>query len=133
MKKITLFFFFSTIFLMSCEHDIMDKPFNEDYYNSDFGQLAESEKLSKKDLFLINYSIIRQRDYFDYEVKGKTYQEILEQALVLKKDGIQVQQIYDEAPSQSNLTTKVSDIELANIPKKGSKTKKVKHIKFSCE
>ena len=131
MKKNIYFFFFLTFLLMSCEHDIMDKVFNEDYYKSDFQQLYQ--QLSPKELFLINYAIIRQRDYFGYQVKGKTYKEILEMAERLAKTKIQTPQIYDEAPPQNSLTTRIGNIEFAYLPKKGSKTKKVKHIKFSCE
>ena len=120
------------VFLFSCEQHILDKPFYAVNYDKDFSDLSRDSKVKMEDLFLMNYSITRHRDYFDYEVKGIPYLEIIKQARELKEKGIGVVQKFDESPLPTSISASISNIKRAVIPKKNRPSRKVKHLKFSC-
>lgn len=127
------YFFLFLIVLMgsSCEHSILEKNFYPDYYDADFVKLSTDPKLTQEDVFLINYTIIRQRDFYGYEVEGKTFGELLKLGKQLKADGIQTQQVFDEAPSQDYLTAQVLNQKMTYIQKESNAKRKVKFLKFS--
>ncbi|MEM6965178.1 MAG: hypothetical protein AAF573_10445 [Bacteroidota bacterium] len=121
-----------TMFLGSCEHSVLDKPFYADYYEGDFPQLVQEKKLTHDDVFLINYTITRQRDYFNYELETKSYGEILKMAKDFKENGMGVAQIFDKAETQPYLKTTITEPDIAYLEKEGNSKRKVKFVKFSC-
>lgn len=134
MQKI----FRSCCFLMialtfcACEKSILDKPFNEDYYEADFSQFYQDEGITNDDAFIINYAILRQRDYFGYEVKDKTYREILATAKEFSKNGIPVKQVYETAPPQDLISVKIDPPKITILEKEGNAKRKIKNLKFGC-
>lgn len=130
MKKILfLTFTFATIF-MSCETSVLDKPFNPILYKADFTQFFSEKNISNQDAFLINYAIIRQRDYLGYEVEGKTYGEILQMAKGFNQLGIPLKETYDEAESQDALEVTITNIKSTFLEKSENSSAKVKNLKF---
>ncbi len=130
MKKILfLTFIFSTI-LMSCEKSVLDKPFNPILYKAEFAQFFSDKNITNQDAFLINYAIIRQRDYLGYEIEGKTYREILQQAKGFYQTGLPVKETYDEVEAQEALEVKISDIKSTFLEKSQTSTAKIKNLKF---
>ncbi|MDG2418928.1 MAG: hypothetical protein P8M17_08055, partial [Saprospiraceae bacterium] len=108
-KFLFMTFIFST-FIMSCDKSVLDKPFNPILYKTAFTQFLKDENISNKDAFLINYSIIRQREYLGYEIENKSYGEILEMARVFNQNGIPVKETYDETEYEDDLEVTVSNI-----------------------
>lgn len=130
MKKILFLTFIFSTFLMSCETSVLDKPFNPILYKTEFTQFFSDENISNHDAFLINYSIIRQRDYLGYQVEGKTYGEILQMAKGFNQLGIPVKETYDGAETQDILEVKISHIKSTFLNKSKTSTAKVKNLKF---
>lgn len=130
MKKILYLTFIFSTFLMSCDKSVLDKPFNPILYKTEFTQFFTDQNISNYDAFLINYSIIRQRDYLGYDVEGKTYGEILQMAKGFTQLGIPVKETYDEAESQNALEVKISDIKSTFLNKSETSTAKIKNLKF---
>lgn len=131
MKKY-LFLLFFAAFLGSCDHSVLDKPFYADYYEGDFPQLVQEKKLTHDDVFLINYTITRQRDYFGYDLETKPYGEILKMAQEFKEKGMGVEQVFDKVETQEFLKAKTTEPDIAYIEKEGNSKRKVKYVKFSC-
>ncbi len=129
MKNLLLLLFLTTLFF-SCEKSILDKSFYVDYYESDFKEFVRDPLISTEDAFLINYTILRQRDYFGYTTDKKTYGDILKMGRELKKNGIQVKEVYQEAEPQDGIEIKIEDPHVVVIPKKNRPSRKVKHIKY---
>ena len=128
-----IFFFISCVLLFfSCDHHILDKPFYPVSYEADFQELARTPNVNQEDLFFLNYSITRHRDYFDYEIKGVSYLELIKQARELKEDGIGVIQKFDDVTMPEGLETEITDIKMAVLPRKNRPSRKVKNLKFSC-
>lgn len=130
MKKILFSTFIFSTFLMSCDKSVLDKPFNPLLYKTEFTQFFSDENITNNDAFLINYSIIRQRDYLEYEVEGKTYREILQMAKGFNQLGIPVKEIYDEVETQDALEVKISHIKSTFLNKSETSTAKIKNLKF---
>ena len=128
-KFLFMTFIFST-FIMSCDKSVLDKPFNPILYKTAFTQFFKDENISNKDAFLINYSIIRQREYLGYEIENKSYGEILEMARVFNQNGIPVKETYDETEYEDDLEVTVSNIKSTFLNKSENSTSKVKNLKF---
>lgn len=128
-KFLFMTFIFST-FIMSCDKSVLDKPFNPILYKTTFTQFFKDENISNKDAFLINYSIIRQREYLGYEIENKSYGEILEMARVFNQNGIPVKETYDETEYEDDLEVTVSNIKSTFLNKSENSTSKVKNLKF---
>lgn len=131
MKQLFLVFI-SLIFFTSCEHSILDKQFYADYYEADYTQFITDPEVSNDEAFLINYTIMRQREYFGYDLVEKTYSEILELGKQFEKNGMKVNQTYDDKEVIKNFSTKITNQEISYMEKKNSSTRKSKHLKFSC-
>lgn len=130
MKKFLFLTFIFSTFLMSCEKSVLDKPFNPILYKTEFAQFFKDENISNKDAFLINYAIIRQRDYLGYQIEGKTYGEILEMAKAYHQNGMPVNETYDEMEYQDALEVTISNIKSTFLNKSETSTAKVKNLKF---
>jgi len=117
MKKILFLTFVFSTFFMSCEKSVLDKPFNPILYKTEFGQFFKDPTISNKDAFLINYSIIRQRDYLGYEVEGKTYGEILDMAKAFNKNGMPINETYDDEEFQDDLEVSISNVKTTFLNK----------------
>ena len=130
MKKFFFLTFIFSIFFMSCEKSVLDKPFNPILYKTEFAQFFKDENITNKDAFLINYSILRQRDYLGYEIEGKTYGEILQMAKAYNQNGMPINETYDEVESQDDLEVTISSIKSTFLNKSETSTAKVKNLKF---
>jgi len=112
---------------------MLDKSFSYEYYEKlDYKKLLAEADVSENDLFLIHYTIIRQRDYFNYTVEGKTYREILEMAKGFEKDGFPVE-IKMNDNGQQDLIQIAAAAEGVGFAKKGSNSKRIlKTFNFKC-
>jgi len=90
------YFFFVVIAILfsTCSSSTLDKPFETRFHDGYYQKLFQEKEVSSEELFLINYGVIRQRDYYNYEVEGKTYSEILEQSKQFTKQGLPVKTEY---------------------------------------
>ena len=132
MKKIILLA--TLIGLFSCDSfTILDKKFEYKFYEKlDYAKLVKSELVSDEDLFLINYTIVRQRDYFNYTVEGKTYGEILELGKSLKENGMPVEVKMEDNGIQNELRQIVVREGVGHVRVPNSK-KVIKTLNFKCE
>jgi len=122
------------IFFLSCgSGSMLDKSFTYEYYEKlDYKKLLIAEDVSENDLFLIHYTIVRQRDYFNYTVEGKTYREILEMAKGFEKDGFPVE-IKMNDNGQQDLIQVAAVPEGEGFARKGSNSKSIlKTFNFKC-
>jgi len=131
MKQLFLIFI-SLLFFSSCQHSILDKQFYEDYYEADYVQFIQDSEVSNDDAFLINYTIMRQRDYFGYDLKEKTYGDLLDLGKEFAKNGIKVNQSYDDRDVLKSIKPKITNQEIAYIEKASNAKRKAKYLKFSC-
>jgi len=130
MKKFLFLTFLFSTFFMSCEKSVLDKPFNPLLYKTDFTKFYQDKTISNKDAFLINYSIIRQRDYLGYKVEGKTYGEILQMAKDYHQNGMPINETYDEVKFQDDVEVTISNVKSTFLNKSSSSSAKVKNLKF---
>jgi|GEM_PF-2872530 len=130
MKKILFLTFLFSTFFLSCKKSVLDKPFNPILYKTEFVQFFQDKNISNKDAFLINYAIIRQRDYLGYEIEGKTYGEILEMAKAYHQNGMPINETYDEVDVQDDVEVTISNIKSTFLRKSETSTAKVKNLKF---
>lgn len=124
------------IFIASaCEQgSILDSKFNIDVYNKMVSlKLYNSKEIDHHDCFLLNYTIKRQKPLYGYEVKGKTYREILEMAREFQANGIPVKTTFNYNGKTPKLTQMIRDVEPSTAYKKGSKKKLKKTLNFSCK
>ena len=75
MNKI-FFLFLATLFF-SCNNSGLNKKFIADRYEIDSRIIQDKKIVPSYDKFLLNYGILRHRDYYNYEIEGKTFEEIL--------------------------------------------------------
>ena len=130
MKKIILFI--ALFGLVSCNSSILDKEFSYEFYERlDYKNLVKATDVSKDDLFLIHYSILRQRDYFNYTVEGKTYREILEMAKSFKINGFPAEFTLTDNSKQDKIQQKAA-AEGVGYARKGNTKKVLKTLNFSC-
>ncbi|MEN0049905.1 MAG: hypothetical protein AAF806_22780 [Bacteroidota bacterium] len=89
-----LFFVFIALLFTACSSSTLDKPFEARFHDAYYQKLFREKEITPNELFLTNYSVIRQRDYYGYEVEGKTYREILEQAKQFAEQGLPIKTAY---------------------------------------
>ena len=63
-------------FLASCNNSGLNKDFIVERYEIDSKIIQKKKDVSNLDKFLLNYGILRHRDYYNYEIEGKTFEEI---------------------------------------------------------
>ena len=120
------------ILFLSCGKTIGDKTFNEATYEIDFKQLYIDQTISDKDAFMINYCILRQRDYFGYDVAGKTYGEILAMAETFQEKGLPIKEVFDKSKISEAIKTTII-YNGSSFVREGTSKRVTKNIKFSCE
>lgn len=90
--------------LSSCQFKTaLDDTFNLSTYQRDYVKLQGLEDITLDDLHLLNYAIVRQRDYYNYQIEGKTYGEILEMARSFRENGLPVKEQYNRNGAQDIL------------------------------
>ncbi|MFC0344034.1 hypothetical protein [Epilithonimonas hispanica] len=82
MKKILLFI--TALILLSCSNP-MNKPYNEETLQTDLKEIVEKKKMSEEDSKTFAGWLILAK-LGDKNLKGKTYQEILDEAKNYKKE-----------------------------------------------
>ncbi|MEM8524583.1 MAG: hypothetical protein AAGG68_08060 [Bacteroidota bacterium] len=100
------YIFFAIIVLLfaACSSSTLDKPFQAEYHDAYYQKLFQEKEITPNELFLTNYSVVRQRDYYDYEIEGKTYREILEQAKQFSEQGLPIKTEYATFNKVENLS-----------------------------
>lgn len=112
-----LIFFPTLLLFVACSSSTLDKTFNPELYNAYYLKMLKEKEVPTNDLFLMNYSIIRQRPYFNYKIAEKTYREILEQAKQMAANGPDVKQQFEPATPQDALrvTTELGEVSSARL------------------
>lgn len=127
------YFFSVAIFsvLASCSSSTLDKPFEAQFHDGYYQKLFQEKEVSPNELFLINYGVIRQRDYYNYEVEGKTYREILEQSKQFAEQGLPIKTEYADYEKVEGLSiTTENDGSSTMRPEEGS-SRLVKVFRFN--
>ncbi|MEM1324544.1 MAG: hypothetical protein AAGI23_01250 [Bacteroidota bacterium] len=99
-----------SLLILGCSSSSLDKTFNPDLYNGYYQQILSQKEASLNELFLMNYSVLRQRDYYGYEVEGMTYGELIEQAKELSQSGLAVEYVYETPAVPEGITLDI-DVE----------------------
>ncbi len=134
LNKTILLFLPLILLFLSCGKTVGDKTYNEATYELDFKQLYVDQTISDKDAFMINYSILRQRDYFGYDITGKTYGEILAMANSFQEKGLPIKEVFKESKmSDAIKATIIYDNDGSSFVREGTSKRVSKNIKFSCE
>ena len=128
-----LFILLSLVFLYSCGNSALDHTFDPERYALDIDIIQRQGKISLSDLVLLNYVVLRQNDYFNYSIEGKTYQEILELAKTLNKEGMPYEEVFDIKEDNTNLLTKFTNEGTGAIRQKEGSKRLIKVMKFKGE
>ena len=127
-----LFQLFFLVFLISCNSSGLNKEFVADRYEVDSRIIQDKKNVTAFDKFLLNYGILRHRDYYNYEIEGKTFEEILEQSKELMDKGISTEEVFNQNGEVDFLKLD-AQIEGSGVVRKAPKSKKfVKAMKFTC-
>ncbi|MEM0994401.1 MAG: hypothetical protein AAF847_02515 [Bacteroidota bacterium] len=129
MKWTSIIAFF--LLLAACSSSTLDETFDERFYDGYYKKMVTEQELDLIDLFLLNYSIIQQRDYYNYEVEGKTYRELLEQARAFNKDGLPVKLVYEKTKTVKDLSIKVSNDGFGTMRPNPKSSRLVKVFRFN--
>lgn len=85
----------------------LDANFDRRVYKKlHFKNLAKEAEISPSDLVILNYAISRQRDYFNYQIEGITYREILEMAKGFQENGWPVAYEFEQNGTKEGLLVK---------------------------
>lgn len=112
---------------------MLDQPFNRETYDDDLLFMLQKQQVSQEELFDIVYAIVRRRAYFNYEIEGKTYREILSMAQDFRRDGLPVQEVFNRNGEQDAVAVEVENEGAAFVRKPGSKNRLEKKLKFAAE
>lgn len=122
------------MFLFACgAKTMLDQPFNRETYDDDLLFMLQKQQVSQDELFDIVYAIVRRREYFNYEIEGKTYREILSMARDFRRDGLPVREVFNRNGEQEAVVVEVENEGAAFVRKPGSKTRLEKKLKFAAE
>lgn len=131
MDKILLLFL--TTIILSCNSSGLNKDFKADRYEIDSRIIQDQKNISNYDKFLLNYGILRHRDYYNYEIEGKTFEEILSTSKQLAQTGISLEEVFNKNGEEDYLKAETK-IEGTGVVRKSANSKKmVKAMKFSCK
>ncbi len=104
---------------------ILDKKFQYQFYeNLDYEKLLRAEDVSDADLFLINYAVLRQRDYLNYTIEGKSYREILELANSFQQNGFPANISLTDNATKSEIVQSVQ-VEGVGFARKQANSKRI--------
>lgn len=127
-----LFLLLLAAFFISCNSSGINKEFIADRYEIDSRIIQDNKNISSYDKFLLNYGILRHRDYYNYEIEGKTFEEILELSKELLDKGISTEEVFNKNGEVDYLKIE-TEIEASGVVRKSPKSKKfVKAMKFKC-
>ena len=112
---------------------MLDQPFQQQSYDEDLLFMLKKEQLNSEEVFELVYAIVRQREYYNYEIAGKTYGEILVMAQTFRQQGLPVEQVLNRNGEQELVTATIVNEGPAYIRKEGSKSRLEKKLKFSAE
>lgn len=132
MQRFFLVFLLFSIF-NACqlfESDPLDKLFEMSKYRKHLGQMIEKQIITENDYFLINYAIIRQRSFFNYDLKGQTYAEILAFAKKVEQEGLGILTTFNENGKQDEIEVKVTS-EKGGLVRVGESKRMFKAFQFS--
>jgi len=101
--------FFGIVFIFCSCHSAIDRPFIAERYDQDLHQLGLEELVSNQEMFLINHVVLRERPYLDYDLKGKTYAEILAMGKDMSTNGMKIKSEFPAVEMPSNLSVKISN------------------------
>ena len=87
----------------------LDKTLAWQRVKLDYSKILNEKEISDQELFLMNYAIIRQRDYHNYEVEGKSFREILALAKEFKARGFPVKEVLEEGPVTEGLKVSIEN------------------------
>ncbi len=124
---------FSTLILFSCNNSPLGKKFDASRYDIDSRIIQEKKDIPGFDKFLLNYAILRHRDHFNYEIEGKTFEEILTLARELMDKGMDIEEVFNKNGEEDHLKME-TQIEGTGVVRKTPDSKKmIKVMKFSCK
>jgi hypothetical protein len=122
----------ATLFV-SCNSSALKKEFIADRYEIDSRIIQDNKNIPSYDKFLLNYGILRHRDYYNYEIEGKTFEEILELSKELLEKGINTEEVFNKNGEVDYLKIETA-IEESGVVRKSPKSKKfIKAMKFNCK
>ncbi len=128
-----LFLFLIPAFLGSCNNSELNKKFIADRYEIDSRIIQDKKDISIEDKFLLNYGILRHRDYYNYDLEGKTFEEILELSRDLLEKGITTEEVFNKN-GEENYLKQETEIEGSGVVRKSPGSKKmIKAMKFNCK
>lgn len=129
-KLLLIFCIFS---LQSCDNSVLNKEFIADRFEIDSRIIHDQKEITDFDKFLLNYAILRHRDYYNYEIDGKTFAEILETAKVLAEKGMDIEEVFNKN-GEDNYLKLETQIEGSGVVRKSPDSKRmVKVMKFNCK
>ena len=131
MNKILLFLL--TLFFISCNSSGLNKDFIADRYEIDSRIIQDKKSVPSYDKFLLNYGILRHRDYYNYEINGKTFEEILALSKELTDKGIPTEEVFNKNGEVGYLKLETQIEGSGVVRKKPGSKKMVKAMKFSCK
>lgn len=122
------------ISISACSSSILDQPYRETMYERlDYERLLKSEEVSDADLFMLNYTIVRQRDYFNYTIKGKKFGEILEEARNYSKNGFPLNLKLNDNGKQDRIKQSITMEGKSQMPHPKKAKRTLVALKFSCK
>jgi len=131
MNKIL--FLFPAFLFFSCNNSGLNKKFIADRYEIDSRIIQNKKNVSSYDKFLLNYGILRHRDYYNYEIEGKTFEEILELSRGLIDNGVEIEEVFNKNGEVDSLKIE-TQIEGSGVFRKSPNSKKfIKAMKFNCK
>jgi len=101
--------FLGIVFLLCSCHSAIDRPFIAERYEEDLSQLGLEQLVSGQEMFLINHTVLRERSYLDYELKGKTFADILAIGKDMAANGMKVKSEFPPVDLPTNLSVKISN------------------------
>lgn len=119
------------LLLGSCSKPALDRTFSAASYKSDLKRMLQNKELSAEDQFIMNFAIARQRPYYNYEIEGKTYREILDLGYQLQRDGLPVEIGFNENHSDKGLEMRTFNEGLGTV-RLGKGSRLAKTFNFSC-
>ncbi len=101
--------FASLMLIMACSSSTLDTIFDPSLYKGYYLKMLKEKEIPTQDIFLLNYAILRQRDYYNYEVEGKTFGEILAQAKVFQEEGLPIKEEFEESETSDVISVTTSN------------------------
>jgi hypothetical protein len=117
--------------LVSCSSSSLDETFNPNLYNGYYQKILKNKEASISDLFLMNYAVLRQRDYYDYTVEDKTYSEIIAQAKMFSQQGLPVEYVYETPTAPTGISLDIGVEGSSTIRPKLNGSRLIRVARFS--